>query len=58
MVNFLKRIGSKPIIYDNKFLMRYWALLSESQVNYSGYIVVTIDTDNLEMSRKELIQVI
>ena len=32
VVNCLKSIGSKPIIYDNKFLMRYWALLSESQI--------------------------
>ena len=55
---FFKGIGSNPITYNNTFHLRYWLLISESQVNYAEYIVITIYMDNLGMSSKDLIQVI
>ena len=56
--NHLKSIFSKPITYENTFPLIHWALLSERQVNYVEYVVVTRDTENLGFSRKEMIQVI
>ena len=51
----LKRVGIKLVTYDNFFPLRHWALLSERQVKYVEGTVVTRDTANLGMSRKELI---
>ena len=58
MVNFFRRIGSKPITYENASPLRKRALLSEMQGNYVQDIIVTIDTANLGMSRRDAIQVI
>ena len=54
----LKRIGGKPITYDNAFPLSYWVFLLEIQVKYIEHIVITRNTKNLGMSRKEVIQVI
>ena len=56
VVNGFKRISSKPITYDNAFPLRKRAMLLEIQENYSQDIIVTRDTANLGMSRKEVIQ--
>ena len=58
VANCLKSIDVKPITYENNLPLRYWALLSEIHVNNVEDIVVTRDTANLWMSRKEVIQVI
>ena len=55
--NVLRRIGRKPITYENVFPVKKRSLLSEKQVKYVEDIIIKIDT-NLGMSRKELIQVI
>ena len=56
--NVLQRISKKLIIYENAFPMKKRVLLSESQVKYVEDIIVKSDTENLGMSRKEVIQVI
>ena len=56
--HFLRRIGRKPITYENTFPMNNKALLSENQVNYVEDIIVKIETANLGMASKEIIQVI
>ena len=56
--NILRRIGRKPITYDNVFPEKKRSLLSNSQVKYVEDIIIKIDTENLGMSRKEVIQVI
>ena len=56
--NFLKIIGSKTITCNNSFPMSKRVMLYQRQVNYVEYIIVTRDTANLGMSRKEVIQVI
>ena len=53
-----KMIGGKPITYDNAFPLSYWVFLFEIQVKYIEHIVITRNTKNLGMSRKEVIQVI
>ena len=58
VANFLKIIEGDPITYDNALPLRYRALLLERQINYVEDIVGTRDTENLGMSRKEVIQVI
>ena len=54
----MKIIGIKSITHVNAFSMIKQVLLSERQVNYVDDIIVTRGTDNLGMSRKEVIQVI
>ena len=44
--------------YENAFPMNKRALLPESQVKYAEDIIVKRDTENLGISRKEVIQVI
>ena len=56
--NVLRRIGRKPITYDNVVLEKKRALLSNSQVKYVEYIIIKRDTANLGMSSKEVIQFI
>ena len=56
--NVLRRIGRKPITYENVFPDKKRALLSNSQVNYVEDIIIKRDTENFGMSRKEVIQVI
>ena len=58
VANVLKRIVRNLITYDNALPMRYLMLQSERQAKYVKYIVVTIDTENLDISSKEVIQVI
>ena len=58
VANCLKMVVIKMVTYDNFFPLRHWVLLLERQVNYVEDVVVTRDTANLGMSRKELIQVI
>ena len=58
MANFLKRIGSKLIAYKNSFPMIKRVLILQSQVNFVEDIIVTRDTVNIGMSKKEVIQVI
>ena len=55
VANILKRIFSK---YNNSLPMIKWALISKSQVKYVEYIIVTRDTENFGILRKEVIQVI
>ena len=56
--NYLQRIGSRPITFDNALPPEKQALLSHNQVNYVEDIIVTRDTENLGMSRQEVIQTI
>ena len=58
LFNFLRRIGRKPITYENVFPVKKRSLLSEMQVKYVEDIIIKRDTTNLGMSRKEVIQVI
>ena len=55
---FLQRIGSKPIKFYNASPLRNKALLPQRQVKYVEDIIVTGDTANLGMSRKEVIKMI
>ena len=56
--NVLRRIGRKPITYENFFPDNNRALLSNWQVKCVEDIIIKRDTANLGMSRKEVIQVI
>ena len=56
--NVLRRIGRKPITYENFFPDNNRALLSNLQVKCVEDIIIKRDTAKLVMSRKELIQVI
>ena len=56
--NVLRRIGRKPIPYENVFPEKKRSLLSNSQVKYVEDIIIKRDTANHGMSRKEVIQVI
>ena len=58
VANFLQSIGRKTITYKNAFPPRKGALLSQIQVKYAEYIIVTRDTADLGMSRREVIQTI
>ena len=52
VTNFLQKIGIKLITYENASPPRKQAFLSQRQVNYVEYIIVTRDTANLGMSRR------
>ena len=54
--NCLHRIGKNPIIYENYFPLRDQELLSQSQLEYVEDIIVTRETVNLGVSRREAIQ--
>ena len=56
--NVLRRIGRKPITYENVFPDKKRALLSNLQVNYVEDIIIKRDTENLGVLRKEVIGVI
>ena len=56
--NILRRIVRKPITYKKVFPMKNRAFLSENQVKYVEDIIVKRDTENLGMSKKEVMQVI
>ena len=56
--NVLRGIGRKPVTYENFFTMNNREFLSEKQVKYVEDIIIKIDTANLGISRKEVIQVI
>ena len=58
VLNVLQRVLGKPIKYENAFPMKKRALLPERQVKYVEDIIVKRETENLGMSRKEVIQVI
>ena len=52
VTNFLQRINSKPITYENASPQINQALLSQRQVEYVEDIIVTRDTANLGMKRR------
>ena len=56
--NCLKSFGRKPITYDNASYLMNLVLILKPQVNYVQDIIVTRDTGNICMLRKEVIQVI
>ena len=56
--NVLRGIGRKPVTYENVFTLNNREFLSENQVKYVEDIIIKIDTANLGISRKEVIQVI
>ena len=56
--NVLRRIGRKPITYENFFPDKKRALISNLQVKYVEDIIIKRERVNLGMSRKDLIQVI
>ena len=58
VTNFLQRIGRNSITYENDFPPRNQALLLQSQLKYVEDTLFTRDTDNLGISRKEMIQAI
>ena len=58
VTNCLQRIGSKLITYENASPLRNQALLSQIQVRYVEYIIITSDTAKLGISRREVIQTI
>ena len=49
VANFLQRIVSKPIIYENEFPPRKQAFISQRQVKYVEDIIVTRGMENLGM---------
>ena len=54
----VSRNGNDIIIWDWNNPMKKRELLPENHVNYVEDIIVKRDTENLRMSRKEVIQVI
>ena len=56
--NCLQLIGSKLITYDNAFPPINQSLMFKMQVKYVDDIIVTRDTANLGISRREAIQTI
>ena len=50
VLNILRRIGRKPITYENFFPDKNRALLSNLQVNYVEDIIIKRDTANLGKS--------
>ena len=58
VANCLQSIVRKPITYKNAFPPRNQAFISRRQVKYVQYIIVTRDTSNLGMSRREVIHTI
>ena len=58
VLNVSTRIVRKPITYDNVFPEKKRSLLSNSQVKYVEDIILKRYTENLGISRKEVIQVI
>ena len=52
--NVLRRIGRNLIKYENVFLVKKRALLSNSQVKYVEDIIIKRDTANQGMSRMEV----
>ena len=56
--NILQIIGRKPITHKNAFHRNNRSFISKNQVKYVEDIIVKIDTENLGMSRKEVINVI
>ena len=58
VVTFLIRIGNKLITYDNSLSLKNGSTLSEIQVKYIQDIIFARKTMNLDISRKEVIQVI
>ena len=58
MTNFLQRIGSNAITYENTPPPRNQALIPKREVKYVEVIIVTRDTSNLGMSGREAIQTI
>ena len=58
VANFLKRIVSKLITYENAFPPRKRELILQRQVKYVEDIIFTRDMTNIGMERKGVIQVI
>ena len=58
VTNCLQRIGRRPITFENFSPPGNQALLSHNKVKYVEDIIVTLDTNNLGMSRWEVIQTI
>ena len=58
VVNCLQRIGRKPITYNNAFPVSKRAFLLQIKLKYVEDIIVTRDTANIGMSRKEVVQAI
>ena len=52
VTNCFQRICSRPITFDNAFLPDCSEPSNESQVKYVEDIIVTIDTENLDTSRR------
>ena len=55
VANCLQRFGSDTITFENSPSLRKQALLFQRQVKYVEDIIVTRDTENLGMSRREVI---
>ena len=55
VVNCLRGIGKKHIMYENASPLRKRELLSDDQVKYIQDIIVARDRDNRGMGRKEVI---
>ena len=58
LTNCLQRIGIKPITYENAFPPRNQALLQQRQVNCVKDVIVTRNTENFGMSRRQVIHTI
>ena len=56
--NVLRRIGRKPITYENFFPTKKRSLQSGKQVKYEEGTIIKRDKEKIGMSRKEVIQVI
>ena len=52
VVKFTRRIGNKPMTYNNYLPVKNKTLLSGMQLKCVEYIVVARDITNLYMSRK------
>ena len=58
IINCLIRTGNKLITYENASPLENGTMLSEIQVNCAQDIIVSRETINLDISTKEMIQVI
>ena len=56
VTNYLQRIGSRTIKLENSSPPGKQALMFQNQLKYIEYIILTRDTANLGMSRREVIQ--
>ena len=58
VVNCLIIIDNNTITYDNDFPLKQCTLISKMQIKYAEDLIVARDTPDLEISSKEVLQVV